>query len=139
MQRIDVVAAVIIRDGRILLTQRKRGKALEYKWCCPGGQIENDESPHRALTREILEEVDAEFVVARPCDFAPVSVRAVNGAKTFTVWYYTAPLASDSREPRPMEGQGLGWFTANDLEQLELTPADETRREELVALVRGSQ
>lgn len=139
MQRTDVVAAIIIRDGRILLTQRKRGKAFEYKWSTPGGKVEPGEHDHIALRRECLEEVNASLGDVSPLPTLTVALDSPRVACPLRVYYYLAPLSSDSHEPRPMEGQGFGWFTADDLERLELTPADEARRAELVMLVRGAQ
>jgi 8-oxo-dGTP diphosphatase len=52
-----VVAAVIERDGRILICQRKRGQAHELKWEFPGGKLEPGENPEEALRRELAEEL----------------------------------------------------------------------------------
>ena len=52
-----VVAAVIERDGRILICQRRRGQAHELKWEFPGGKLEPGESPEVALRRELREEL----------------------------------------------------------------------------------
>ena len=54
MKQINVVAAVIVQDDRILATQRGYG---EFKdgWEFPGGKIESGESPEDALKREIME------------------------------------------------------------------------------------
>ena len=51
-----VVAAVIERDGKILICQRRRGQAHELKWEFPGGKVENGETPDQALERELREE-----------------------------------------------------------------------------------
>ena len=53
-----VVAAVIERDGMILIGQRKRGDWNEYKWEFPGGKVETGEDPREALERELREELD---------------------------------------------------------------------------------
>jgi 8-oxo-dGTP diphosphatase len=52
----DVVAAVIERDGRVLICQRKTGRHA-LKWEFPGGKIERGESPEDALRRELREEL----------------------------------------------------------------------------------
>jgi 8-oxo-dGTP diphosphatase len=52
----DVVAAVIERDGRVLICQRKLGRHA-MKWEFPGGKIEPGESPQQALKRELREEL----------------------------------------------------------------------------------
>lgn len=57
MKRIEVVAAVIVENGRLFATQRGYGEFKDY-WEFPGGKIEPGESPQDALRREILEELD---------------------------------------------------------------------------------
>jgi mutator protein MutT len=54
---IKVVAAVIERDGRILIGQRKRGDSHALKWEFPGGKVEKGEQPQAALARELEEEL----------------------------------------------------------------------------------
>jgi 8-oxo-dGTP diphosphatase len=61
----SVVAAVIERDGKILICQRRRGQAHELKWEFPGGKLESGESPVDALRRELREELAIE---ATPAD-----------------------------------------------------------------------
>ena len=53
----EVVAAVIERDGRILICQRKPGRSHALKWEFPGGKIEEGEQPRDALRRELDEEL----------------------------------------------------------------------------------
>jgi 8-oxo-dGTP diphosphatase len=55
--RLRVVAAVVRRDGLLLLTQRPPGGPLGLQWELPGGKIEAGESPEQALVREIREEL----------------------------------------------------------------------------------
>ena len=52
-----VVAAVIERQGLILVGQRKPGKWHELKWEFPGGKVEPGEAPAAALARELEEEL----------------------------------------------------------------------------------
>lgn len=52
-----VVAAVIERDGRILIGQRKTGDWNQFKWEFPGGKVEIGETPRAALARELDEEL----------------------------------------------------------------------------------
>jgi 8-oxo-dGTP diphosphatase len=55
--RIRVTAAVVRRDGLLLLTQRPPGGPLGLLWEFPGGKIEPGETPQQALVREIGEEL----------------------------------------------------------------------------------
>ncbi len=52
-----VVAAVIERDGRVLIAQRKRSAQHALKWEFPGGKVEAGEEPEAALVRELREEL----------------------------------------------------------------------------------
>jgi len=54
---IRVAAAVIERDGKILIGQRRRNDSHPLKWEFPGGKVEVHESPSQALVRELREEL----------------------------------------------------------------------------------
>ena len=62
MPTIQVVAAIIIRNGEVFATQRGYGEWKGW-WEFPGGKIEEGEDPRVALVREIREELDAEISV----------------------------------------------------------------------------
>jgi 8-oxo-dGTP diphosphatase len=52
-----VVAALIVKDGKILVCQRTRHQVMPLKWEFPGGKIESGEEPRDALRRELEEEL----------------------------------------------------------------------------------
>lgn len=52
-----VVAALIFKDGKILVCQRTRHQTMPLKWEFPGGKIENGEQPRDAMRRELEEEL----------------------------------------------------------------------------------
>jgi 8-oxo-dGTP diphosphatase len=52
-----VVAALITRDSKLLVCQRKREDSQGLKWEFPGGKVEAGESPAEALARELREEL----------------------------------------------------------------------------------
>ena len=62
MKEIEVCAAVIIKNKKILLTQRGYGEYKDKREF-PGGKIEKDESKEEAIKREIREELDASIKV----------------------------------------------------------------------------
>ncbi len=60
MKTINVVAAAIIHDNKLLLTERGYGN-FKDKWEFPGGKIEENETMEDAIIREIKEELDAKI------------------------------------------------------------------------------
>jgi 8-oxo-dGTP diphosphatase len=60
-----VVAAIIVRNSRLLICQRRRDKAFPLKWEFPGGKVEAGESLPEALRREISEELDVQIEIGR--------------------------------------------------------------------------
>jgi 8-oxo-dGTP diphosphatase len=54
---IKVAAALILRDGKILVGQRQKGDSHGLKWEFPGGKVERGETPKDALARELEEEL----------------------------------------------------------------------------------
>lgn len=62
MKSIEVVAAIIYRDGKIFATQRGYGEYKDW-WEFPGGKMEAGEIPEGALLREIREELATEIAV----------------------------------------------------------------------------
>jgi 8-oxo-dGTP diphosphatase len=52
-----VVAALIVKDGKVLVCQRTRHQTMPLKWEFPGGKIEEGEQPRDALRRELDEEL----------------------------------------------------------------------------------
>ena len=56
-KQINVVGAILIREGKILCCKRGPGRSLAYLWEFPGGKIEKGETPWEALSRELQEEL----------------------------------------------------------------------------------
>ncbi len=67
MNTINVVAAIIVKDGEIFATQRGYGDYKDW-WEFPGGKIEPGETPEEALVRENREELHDEIEVGRLVD-----------------------------------------------------------------------
>jgi 8-oxo-dGTP diphosphatase len=53
---IDVTAAIMIKDNRVLIARRQFDDRLAGKWEFPGGKIRNNETPEACLKREMAEE-----------------------------------------------------------------------------------
>lgn len=63
IKRATVTAAVMEKDGRVLIARRKRGDRMADKWEFPGGKIERGETPEACLRREMLEEFGIDVAV----------------------------------------------------------------------------
>jgi 8-oxo-dGTP diphosphatase len=61
-----VAAALIVRDGEILIGQRRADQPMALQWEFPGGKIEPGESPEQALTRELAEELGIQAAIGPP-------------------------------------------------------------------------
>ncbi|NJD56302.1 MAG: (deoxy)nucleoside triphosphate pyrophosphohydrolase [Nitrospirae bacterium] len=77
---VRVVAAVVEKDGKVLIARRRKGDKLAGKWEFPGGKIEPGESPEAALRRELLEELGIEtgigsFICESSYQYSHLSVR----------------------------------------------------------------
>lgn len=59
MDYIKVTAAIIEKDGHILIGRRKAGRFADM-WEFPGGKVEGAETPEECLKRELREELDVE-------------------------------------------------------------------------------
>ncbi len=117
MTRQEVVAAVIERDGRILVAQRHSGLHAG-KWEFPGGKVEPGESPEAALRREIDEEFGVEISVGDRLVEVPFSV----AGSSYLLVAYAARHRSG--EYRPVDHHRIDWLAPDRLADLDLAPAD---------------
>jgi len=60
---IKVTVAILEKDGRIIIAQRKSSDHLSSKWEFPGGKIEPGETPEVCLARELKEEFDIDVAI----------------------------------------------------------------------------
>lgn len=138
---IEVVSAVIIRNGRILLTQRRGDKDFPFTWECPGGKVDGNESHHAAILRELQEELGLDEVHAIAQNpiwcgkFENMVVRRER-AEIFLLFYRVELSRTDPLEPSPEEGQGIGWFTADEMRRLTLAPGNQRALEEICHVIK---
>jgi 8-oxo-dGTP diphosphatase len=117
---IVVSAAVLIEQGRVLLTQRKSGTHLAGAWEFPGGKVEPDEDPKAALVRELREEIGVDAEVG---DIVEVTFHRYP-SKSVLLLFYEAKLAPNSPRPQPIDVAALRWCRGSELRDEELPPAD---------------
>jgi len=116
--RILVVAAVIEREGRFLVTRRQHGVHLAGFWEFPGGKVADGESHTEALGREIHEELDVNIVVQ---DLVLETSHEYTD-RVVTLFFYRCDLIGT---PRPMIGQEMNWVAREELPSLNFPPADD--------------
>jgi len=115
-----VAAAIIVEDGRVLLTQRKRGSHLEGMWEFPGGKLEADEDPKAALARELREELGIDVDVG---DIVDVTFHKYE-TKSVLLLFYRASRREGSAAPRALDVAAFEWVDVTKLDIAKLPPAD---------------
>ena len=117
----NVVAAVVVRDGKYLCVRRRDTKYpyTSHKWEFPGGKIEHGEEPQQALSREMLEELDYPVEVGNhivgveyPYPDFRISLKV----------YFCAPTTD--AEPVLKEHAELCWLEESQLKSLDWCAAD---------------
>lgn len=124
---IVVLAAIIERDGRLLVTRRLEGTHLAGLWEFPGGKCEPDESHDTCLAREIAEELGVDATVGD-------ELLTTEHDYTDRIIRLHFRWCRISAEPQPRLGQQIRWVTRTELTSLEFPPADR----ELIALLTSS-
>jgi 8-oxo-dGTP diphosphatase len=114
---VQVAAAAIVVDGRVLAARRAGPADVRGGWELPGGKVAPGETASEAVVREVREELGCEVGY----------VRALDGATPIKPGYeLTAHLVSlRSGEPTPHEHDALRWLAADDLDDLAWLPADQ--------------
>ena len=115
-----VAAALIDADGRVLLAQRPKGKALEGLWEFPGGKVDEGEGPEDALIRELNEELG--ITVKADC-LAPLTF----ASHAYSDFHLLMPLYVCRRWDglvQPLDAQALKWVWPKDLRGYPMPPAD---------------
>jgi mutator protein MutT len=114
-----IAAAVIDVAGRVLIAQRPPGKHLAGGWEFPGGKLEPGEDRRTGLARELREELGITLSVP-PRPLIRVRHSYDYGNVLIDMWV----VREYSGEPRGLDGQALRWCAQDELESVELLPAD---------------
>jgi 8-oxo-dGTP diphosphatase len=126
MKTIRVVAALVERDGRYLITQRRDTAVLPSLWDFPGGRVEDDESDEAALVREVDERLGARVAVGQLISFVnhPYDKYAVD------LYLYECRLLSPRLHCRAVKD--YAWVTSEEMESYSFTPVDEASMSKLL-------
>ncbi|NNM53347.1 MAG: (deoxy)nucleoside triphosphate pyrophosphohydrolase [Spirochaetales bacterium] len=118
MKNIEVVAAVLIQDGKVFAAQRNAKGEVGLKWEFPGGKTEAGESHHEALARELHEELGIQVQVG---DFL-MTINHQYQAFALTMHCYFTTVLSGTLTLH--EHIASRWLGRDDLETVDWAPAD---------------
>ena len=131
---IKVAAAVVWRDGRVLLTRRPPGGPFGLKWEFPGGKLEPGESAEQALVRELSEELGVGSV---PQGTLAVETHEYAHGLTVELHFVRCELDSLDFTPSP-EVHEVRWDRPSEVDPAEVLEADRGFLAALVKAERGS-
>ena len=125
---IRVVAAVLEKDGRYLITQRRATAVLPLMWEFPGGRVEPGETDALALKREVLHRLGTEIEVGELISFVshPYEHYVVD------LFLYQCRLLSAQMETRNVSA--YRWVASSEFDQYPFTPADEASMTKLLGV-----
>lgn len=115
---IAVVAALIVRENRLLIARRPEGKHMAGKWEFPGGKIERGETPEQALERELKEELGVKTETGRIYH----AIAHSYPEKDVLLMFYRSRLIEG--EPEAIEEAELEWITESELRLYPWAEAD---------------
>jgi len=125
---IRVVAAVLERDGRYLITQRRATAVLPLLWEFPGGRVEAGETDANALKRELAHRLGVTIEPGQLISFVthPYEKYAVD------LYLYECTLVGG--EPRLVNVADFRWVKSAEFERYPFTPADELSMSKLLGM-----
>ncbi|WP_447931672.1 (deoxy)nucleoside triphosphate pyrophosphohydrolase [Sphingopyxis fribergensis] len=126
-----VAAALVDRDGRLLVQQRPEGLSMAGLWEFPGGKLEPGETPEQALIRELGEElaIDVDHACLAPACFASDML----GDRHLLLLLFVCRKWRGT--PVAQHASALRWVRPVELHGLDMPPADKPLIGLLEALV----
>jgi len=128
---VRVVAAVIEKDGKYLITQRRDEAVLPRLWEFPGGRADAGELDQTALERELKERLGVEVVVAAKL---AEQQHAYEGYDVHLALY--ACELPPGAEPRPLRVRDVRWVGSSEFAQYPFPPADQATMDQLLDIKR---
>lgn len=115
---VEVVAALIWKDGKFLICQRPAHKARALMWEFVGGKVEKGESKQQALQRECREELNIGISVGEM--FSEVT----HEYSDITVHLTLFNAEIEDGEPQILEHNAIEWINPSRIPEYEFCPAD---------------
>ncbi|HVY48357.1 MAG TPA: (deoxy)nucleoside triphosphate pyrophosphohydrolase [Minicystis sp.] len=128
LRTIRVVAAVIERDGRYLITQRRPAAVLPLLWEFPGGRVEEGETDAAALRREVLHRLGVDIEAGQLISFVS------HPYERYVVDLYLYECRIASGDLAPLAVNAFRWVTSAEFDQYPFTPADEASMNKLLGM-----
>jgi 8-oxo-dGTP diphosphatase len=125
MNTVIVTASLIIEQGKVLVTQRKKNSSHGLLWEFPGGKVKEREDPREALRRELKEELDVEVEVGMIFDAVFYSY------PEYPILLLVYRCRIEKGSLKPIGCHDLRWVTLKELEKLAMPPADDPIRKQL--------
>jgi 8-oxo-dGTP diphosphatase len=125
MKTVIVTAALIIEQGKILVTQRKKHSSHGLLWEFPGGKVKEGEDPRGALRRELKEELDVEVEIGILFDAVFYSY------PEYPILLLVYRCRMEKGSLKPLGCHDFRWVTLRELEKLAMPPADDPIRKHL--------
>ena len=116
---LQVVAALLLREGRLLLARRGPGMDLQGCWEFPGGKVERGETAGAALERELEEELG---IRTRSLFHLATSDFDASDGRTIRLEGWLTRL--EGGEPEAREHDALAWLLPEQVDRASLAPAD---------------
>ncbi len=113
-----VTSAIIVKDNKILITQKGPQGRFANKWEFPGGKIDQGETPEECIVRELLEELEIGIQID---SFFGECIHTYPEGENIILAYL---CSWHSGEITLTEHSGYKWVTVEELSQYDLTPAD---------------
>jgi A/G-specific adenine glycosylase len=114
----DVTAAVILRNGKVLIAQRPEGKLLGGLWEFPGGKRERGESLPACLRRELMEELGVSVRVREK------QLAVEHAFSHFRITLHVFRCDSLRGNPKPIDAAAVRWVRIRDLRRYPMGKAD---------------
>lgn len=115
-----VVAAVIVRDGQVLVCQRSRSGNFPLKWEFPGGKVQSGESAEAALVRELREELAIDAKVG--AEIHRTKHKYAEMPSAIELVFFAATIESGEIDNRIFER--IAWVAPQKLPEMDFLEAD---------------